>query len=251
MSKLKVTWVSDLHLDFPINVSRVLNGDIDNVHNADVLVIAGDTCEHDKRQSLKHVFEHLQSQYSFIIEIPGNHNYWSMNYNNKKHKQMFESFQHWEADNHVYVNNTTVYIDDIAFVCSCLWSKINYEEQVEIQHTMNDYAFIKNFVTMDSMCVHKRSAKFLQQELQKPGKKIVVSHHLPSYQLIDPCYVHETTNSAYASSLEHMFDCDFEFWIHGHSHSRVDEMILDRRFVRNPLGYPGQDLQCNTYVIEV
>jgi predicted phosphodiesterase len=251
-TKLRVSWISDMHLDFHDNFIDVLQGKLDNTTNADVLVIAGDTCEHTFRPKIQKVFEYLYTQYKYIIEIPGNHNYWTLNKNNNRHRPYFESFkEEIKPGQHWYVNDTTLEIQGVSFICSCLWSHISPLEHYEIQSSMNDYVYIRNFTAVDSDHQHKRSRSFIEQELKKPGKKIVISHHLPSYKLIDPTYSDAAVNSAYASHLEDLFEYEFEVWIHGHSHSRVDEMILDRRFVRTPLGYPRQNIDTTLNFIDL
>ena len=83
------------------------------------------------------------------------------------------------------------------------------------------------------------------------GKTIIVlSHHLPSFQLISPQYKDNQSNVAYASNLEYLMD-KVEHWACGHSHSKNEIKIDQCLCVLNPVGYPSEKIVYNDKIIDI
>ena len=74
-------------------------------------------------------------------------------------------------------------------------------------------------------------------------KKIIVTHHLPIYELISDEYVGDAANSGYALQLnDKIKKLDFDYWICGHTHKSKDydfELASGKiaKFIVNPKGY--------------
>lgn len=87
---------------------------------------------------------------------------------------------------------------------------------------------------------HKTYA-WLASELDKDfqGKTLVVTHHCPLVDLSGP-EKDSVLMPAYSNDwLDLVRKSDF--WVFGHTHSRVDVMVDNCRVVSNPRGYPNED----------
>ena len=68
--------------------------------------------------------------------------------------------------------------------------------------------------------------------------KIVVTHHVPSYQLCAPEFEGSTLNGAFTVELENFIkDSGIDYWIYGHSHRNIDKVIGKTQCISNQLGY--------------
>jgi predicted phosphodiesterase len=94
---------------------------------------------------------------------------------------------------------------------------------------------------------HKQEKEWLKIVLeQNTAKKVVVvTHFLPSYQL-----VHERWKNSSNDTLNYYFSagCDelinpkyVDAWIFGHTHDRRDTTINNVPMYCNPLGYAGKN----------
>lgn len=74
--------------------------------------------------------------------------------------------------------------------------------------------------------------------MQQSQKKVVVTHHVPSFQMQCPKFADSKANGAFTVELENYIkDSGIDFWIYGHSHYNVDVMIGNTKCVSNQLGY--------------
>ena len=69
-------------------------------------------------------------------------------------------------------------------------------------------------------------------------EKIVITHHVPSFQMQCPKFADSQANGAFTVELEdYIKDSGIDFWIYGHSHYNVDEKIGNTVCLSNHLGY--------------
>lgn len=74
------------------------------------------------------------------------------------------------------------------------------------------------------------------------AKQVVVTHHAPHRNSVDPAYAGDPLNPAFASDLGHMIAAaQPALWVHGHVHASADYRMRATRVVCNPKGYPGED----------
>ena len=67
---------------------------------------------------------------------------------------------------------------------------------------------------------------------------MVVTHHLPTLEVVASQHKGSLLNSAFASELGNFIaDSRIDVWIYGHSHSNIDTTIGNTRIVCNQLGY--------------
>lgn len=271
---MKITLVSDLHLEFSdVNLT--------NEQGADVLILGGDIMIaqdlHDhpepanaiersmiahgqglgrrqqKAQQFRDFLKRVSFQFPHVIYIAGNHEFY--------HGKFPDSIQYLRDEISAYPNiyfleNDVKEIDDVVFVGGTLWTDMNQGDPITINvvsSMMNDYRIIRNsdrnyarLTPSDTVIGHKNTLKYIKTVVEAdPSKKyVVVGHHAPSKQSTKPRYEKEFhMNGAYSSNLsEFILDHpQIKLWTHGHTHNCFDYMIGSTRIVCNPRGYEGYE----------
>lgn len=195
-------------------------------------------------------------RYKHVICVPGNHEYYDENYNvdqtneliAKKSQEIFD-----ETGNFHYLNNSTVTLDGIKYIGTTLWSKLDSTHRKDIVYSLNDFNFIKmklckNFTFDKYNEFHQRDLNWLETELNKTkldgiSNFVVITHHLPSNQLIHPKYKmppYNFINSAFSTNLDHIISG--KLWISGHTHSPIEKIINGTQIIVNPFGNANECL---------
>lgn len=256
---MKFSIVSDIHLEFAPCV-------VENTGNTDVLVIAGDLCIADylKRYPLKQerpeneaseksvaVEEFLDlvtSQWKHVIYTPGNHEYYKGEFDTTDSILRAEMKKY---PNIHFLQQESVILDGVKFLGATMWTDVNKADpltEYTIRQGMNDYRLIRNSHSYSKITPAQtarefaRTYKFLEKEVSEPC--VVVTHHAPSFESIDPYYKdNHVLNGAYASDLSYfiLHHPEIKVWCHGHCHNQSDYTIGATRVVANPRGYYGQE----------
>ena len=72
----------------------------------------------------------------------------------------------------------------------------------------------------------------------KASKRIMVTHHLPPFQLSSPDFKGSRIIGAFVADEDDFIEgCRAQYWIYGHSHRNIDKQIGRTQFVSNQLGY--------------
>ncbi|GBF41183.1 hypothetical protein LPTSP2_04550 [Leptospira ellinghausenii] len=256
---MKIQYASDLHLEFPENRKFLSENNI--IPNAEILVLAGDIISDNNRKNADTFFENWTKQFKFVIHVPGNHEFYS--------GEVLYSYPNYYKEiskNYFKINNKTIEIENVRLICSTLWTNIPINLKNEFETKSNDYQLIKyskkqiekRLITIeDTNLFHDISVKFIESELAKPfqGKTILVTHQLPSFELILNSDKNELINHYCATNLENIYaNNNIDFWIFGHYHRTVNKKLLNTTFVSNPLGYMNEDQKNNfskSAIIEV
>ena len=243
-NKLKIQYVSDIHIEF-LGSREVEAAAMRIVPKAPVLVLAGDigiagTPEHAKfLASVSQKFEH-----TFFIH--GNHEYYSEDHGQGKPTSTYAgarlSSKSLETNKLHFLDNTTYDLDRWRFIGSTLWSRIDNKE-----YQINDSSRIPWFFAEYCNYMHARSKSWIRDEIEKSVKDglvpIVVTHHLPSFKLVDEKYrKYSKFNQCFASHSDALITDSVAAWIYGHTHSQSSTRCNDGKtqIVCNPIGYPGE-----------
>jgi Icc-related predicted phosphoesterase len=128
-----------------------------------------------------------------------------------------------------------VIIDDIRFLGTTLWFR-ETQDATMFNNMLSDFKLIEDF-QQKVYEENKKSITFLQDNVDK--NDIVITHHLPSYQSVQPVYIGEPTNCYYVCNMEELIlSKEPSLWIHGHTHHSCDYSFQGTRIVCNPAGYP-------------
>jgi Icc-related predicted phosphoesterase len=271
---MKITLVSDLHLEFS-------DIDIKNESGVDVLILAGDIMiaqdmhdhpepanaieqsmmaggqglgrRQESAQRFRDFLKRCSFQFPHVIYIAGNHEFY--------HGKFVASLQHLRDEcskfpNIYFLERDTKVIDDVVFVGGTLWTNMNKGDPLTLHAVgdmMNDFRIVRHdghgytkLRPAHAALRHRETLDYIRVVLDENRDRrcVVVSHMAPSFQSISERYAGESLmNGAYASDLsEFILDRpQIKLWVHGHVHSVNDYMIGDTRVVSNPRGYqaPG------------
>ena len=235
---MKIQVLSDLHLEHGERFS------FGKAEGADVLVLAGDidsfTCHVELIRSI--------SQELPTVMILGNHE--PIGHSIKK---TVEAWKAINIPNFYFLDNDTVEINGIHFIGSTLWTNLDADRvhHIAIQNTISDFSMIfsddkTGYVTIqDLQAEFDKSYSFIKEELAKPyDKKVLITHHLPTFASVSQEHLNSPFNAAFASELSNMllYTENLALCIHGHTHVCHDYMLGDvLRVVCNPRGYPHQN----------
>lgn len=248
---MKIQIVSDLHLEFAENKGRFKVN-----KKADLLIIAGDLgCGHDRQLDF---IKSVSSQVPTIL-ILGNHDpMWSTL------KETKEFWNNVDLKGFYFLDNQTIEINGIHFIGSTLWSDLNKDpvNSLYIMKNIADYKAIykdeahKSFVNIsDLQDEFEKSLEFVNEELQKSyPRKVLITHHLPTYASVSEKYLTSRANAAFATDLTNMllYSTGLELCAHGHTHETLNYKLGDLHVVCNPLGYPHENNQyTNNFLIEI
>ena len=109
---------------------------------------------------------------------------------------------------------------------------------------MNDFRVIKyGKQTLNSELFnneHLRCLEFIKKSLKesKAKTKIVVTHHVPSDLLTAEEFKGDQVSDAFTVDLtEYIKNCGAQFWIFGHSHRNINQIIGNTSCLCNQVGY--------------
>jgi len=237
---MKIQFCSDLHLEFYRNRKWINDNPLIPV--GDILIVAGDTDYLGDGFGNKDFFKRISDDFEQSYIIPGNHEY----YNGFDVSTALEKTNNKILDNVTLINNDTTEHNDVKLIFSTMWSLI--EKHIhEVTQRITDFHRIKykgSTISVDEFNeLHEKSFDFIKTEAVKEGKKIVITHHLPS----EFCNAEEFKNSTYNEAFcidktEFIEKSNIDYWIYGHSHRNMNDIELKgTNLVTNQMGYVAFD----------
>jgi predicted phosphodiesterase len=280
---MKIHLLSDLYLEFYKNINTLQDFikevpkldknfiDIEDRNNK-ILILAGDI-GYPTMNNYWNFLEDCCKTYNKVICVAGNHEYYNRNdtYNENDIKTMNEINQiikensdnlHNKYNNFYYLQNESITIDGIKFIGSILWSRIDKKYWNEIQCTINDYNLIyedtdKLYTPETNNKLFEENLNYLIKEIKNTNKNqsiIIITHHLPSFNLIDYKYKkYNVINQAFATNLENYIlqYPNIILWCCDHSHKPNEYKLNSSLLVMNPIGYKKENKYNNIRKIEI
>lgn len=241
---MKIQYASDLHLELSDN-SRLFKHEMPFEAVGDVLVLAGD-CMYleSSKPPCRNFWLWASANFQRVLMIPGNHEFYHSGdvakYGDSWHKEIFPNVS--------YHQNEVVRIGDTDFILSTLWSYIAPQEVNNIFYGMSDFRQIRykgeQFTTDDVIEEHMKAISFIKKSVAESDAehKVVVTHHLPTFQVVAPRHKDSPLSSAFATELKTYIESSgIDFWIYGHSHTNIDTMIGNTQIICNQLGYVSHE----------
>ena len=226
---MQIQYCSDLHIDkYPVETpfeTYVRPA-------AAILVIAGDICS-VSNPLYTQFLQWCKRNWSTIILVAGNHEY----YCNPNEIRTFD-----ETDNRIRAicSQLNIYFlqggqsirlpgTNLRFVGSTLWSSIDSAiwsdvsaKKVEFLHTyQNCNHSIRTTIPSDINALHALHKAQLFSAIAPKSKNeiiIVVTHHMPTMNLLEAKYVTNDWRTCYASADDDLFTPNITAWICGHGH---------------------------------
>ena len=174
------------------------------------------------------------------IIVPGNHElYKSFDINN-----LVEGWEEQIKSNIKIVYNKVISLDDIDLIMSTLWARIHHYEAYYTEHGVTDFRRIRNgkySLSWDRFNdEHDKCVEFIKRSVQESTarKRVVITHHVPSFELMAEEFKGSRINGAFTSDLNMLIEAlPIDYWIYGHSHRNIEAEIGGTKLVSNQLGY--------------
>lgn len=236
---MKIQYASDLHLEFADNWRFIRENPLQV--SGDILILAGDIGYLGDQNYQNHPFWDWASEnYHQVLVIPGNHEFY-------KYYDL-PSMKNGEVGvirkNIHYYYNKVVRIDNVDFILSTLWSKIEEKDALYTEQCVTDFRRImygKKILThREFNQEHNRCFQFIKKAVKESTaeNKVVVTHHVPSFHLCSPEFEGSCLNGAFTVELEdYIKKSGINYWIYGHSHRNINKTIGETQVLCNQLGY--------------
>lgn len=190
------------------------------------------------------------SGYKQVYMIAGNHEAYSYGDVATNKEIIVKYLEKRKITNVRFLENERVPLSTKIDLLACtLWTSMGNRNQLvlsEVGRMMNDFRISdykkRPFTTSDCADLHFASKDWLLGELSDTSKSyVVMTHHLPSFQSIDPYFKGDMMNNGYASDMDDVILANphIRLWVHGHTHFNTDYKIGETRIVSNQRGYPG------------
>jgi Calcineurin-like phosphoesterase. len=236
-----IQYASDLHLEFRENSEYIAQHPLKVA--GDILVLAGDIHVIRGLAWTRHpFFDWCSDNFKETYIIPGNHEY----YDGVEMIDRFSDYEYALRSNVRYINNKSVVIEDVELFFTTLWSIIPPQEMAAVQMGLTDCHRIRykgrGFTSQDYAKLHKVCLEWLATALAASSakQKIVITHHQPTLQIIDPRFKLSPINSAFAVDVDNFIEqSGVNYWIYGHTHYNGGSGIRigDTTLLCNQLGY--------------
>jgi predicted phosphohydrolase len=235
-------YCSDLHLEFSQNEAYIKANPIKPI--GDILILAGDITLFTRIDRQKDFFDYISDHFEATYWIPGNHEYYQSDISNRS-----GAFEEKIKSNVSLINNVVKKIGAHQLLFSTLWSSISLLNGWRIERGLNDFYQIsyngKRMQVPDYNGFHKDCVEFLRPalEIETTGKKVVITHHVPTFKNYPPEYKGDFLNEAFATVLDDLIlDTTPDYWIYGHHHQNIQEFKIGHtEMLTNQLGYVQQD----------
>ena len=196
------------------------------IPEADNLIIAGDVGHHYKENQLFNFLKKICSKFKFVIYVLGNHEYYhttdiKYKHKNKNMKEVYElicGFAKEIPNLHILDKNSIILKDTNICIVGCtLWSQAKKVPKFIVRTPDIDTIKYNNLHAQELAYI-----KNMIQYCQKYDYKLVViSHHCPTFSVLDKRYV--KFNDLYATNLDYLLTKDkIHTWICGHNHVNFD-----------------------------
>ena len=240
---MKIQYMSDLHMELTDNSRYIKHHEF--LVTGDVLVLAGDIFYlRNDVAPLDKFWKWASANYRQVLIVPGNHDYYG-------HYDVMTKGMQWSwkfKENVGYYQNQVVRIDNVDFILSTLWSHIPPMDEYSVSHGLNDFyqtLYNGHRLTVDDYNrMHQFCLDFIKRSVAESTaeKIVVVTHHLPTRQVVAPQHQDSLINSAFATELgDFIANSRIDVWIYGHSHTNIDATIGKTKIVSNQLGYVFHD----------
>lgn len=240
---MRIQYISDIHLEF---LSALLKSKRLSP-KADILCLAGDI-GYPGKPIYRQFIKWASDNYKKVFLITGNHEYYRAASMDTVHDQIAHLVE--DLKNVTFLDNSYEDYEGVRFVGTTLWSKIPSEPSLLI----NDFHEIGEMTPELYNELHLGACEFLESTdvMDSPLPVVVMTHHLPAFELIDPKYAkYAAHNCFFASDCKRFFKPPIRAWIYGHTHSCSDRYLDGVHFVCNPVGYPQENTGPFDQVLEI
>jgi UDP-2,3-diacylglucosamine pyrophosphatase LpxH len=289
---MKFRVISDLHVEFyahPQYLQKKLNKLYPVISPDEILIIAGDlgvagsgVTKLSMNEEYRSMLQYFSKRWNTVILVPGNHEYYDRDrYCKLEHVDAMIEFE-CKKLGIVFLNKNAIKIKEPKdlelrsnpersskesgnsdsknpnlYVLGCtLWSEATSQAYKGMNDKLKAILCHKELISTHNE--HKDWLEYNIHNIQrkdKHAKILIITHHLPLYELTHPKYLtpkYKPLNSAYASDLSLLMDSTNQnihqdkqhqsicFWCCGHTHEMTRATHKGINFFINPMGYPRE-----------
>ncbi|MBQ3799691.1 MAG: metallophosphoesterase, partial [Treponema sp.] len=184
---MRIQYASDLHLEFADNWRFLKAHPIEPV--GDILVLAGDIGYLGDDNYVSHPFwDIVADNFKEVFVVPGNHEFYKYYDISTLPDGKILSVR---PNVNVYYNGV-INFEGVELILSTLWARISLQDAFMTESGVTDFhriLFDGETLTFELFNKeHERCMDFLRGVVKQStaGKRIIVTHHLPSFQLSSP-----------------------------------------------------------------
>ncbi len=245
VGKFRIQYTSDLHLELYKQIPR-FESLLQPV--APYLALAGDI---GHPPQLRELFTWAAPQWKRIFYLPGNHEYYGAILEEREEElRMLVS----EYENIHFLHPSSPFFceeENVAILGGTLWSEV---PRATRWRKCNDYKMIRTNVGNEASgedpglsvfhrlnALHNDHKELLDKQIElwenRGAQLCVITHHLPSYNLIHPHFWGYEVNHCFASTVDSLLRAPVRLWIYGHSHTCSNMTVRNILCVSNAKGY--------------
>lgn len=236
---VKFQIVSDIHIE------REDNPNVEDyiVPSAPILIMAGDIGHLEKEDQLYNFLKKVCSQFEVVIYVLGNHEYYILGDAKYTMESLFRKAKEMESKipNLYILNRDSVTVGNVCIAGCTLWSyNYNYIPPYIVK--------IPEMTSQKYMELYRKDLHYLKSIIshckEHKLKLLVVTHHCPTYKVLDGKRAYDRFKSLYVSHLDILLNREsVHTWICGHIHRNFD-FITDggTRLVSNQRGKPKDNI---------
>lgn len=214
---MRIHYLSDLHTEFYNLLS--LNRLLMQIKPAkdDICVCAGDIGSiHTSSKNYDITMTYLSKQFKQVFVINGNHEYYGGTIDDTDAK-MATYFESKAFSNVHWLNNRKVEYEGVTFIGTTLWTHVPPNTP-----NINDTNYIKGLTREIYNDHHQRCREWLRAQIPLSSKTVIITHHMPSPQLVAPKYQGCAINPWFYCNMEKFIENNknnIACWIYGHTHT--------------------------------
>lgn len=259
-------YMSDLHLEsqpFPWTLPKgdvlILAGDIGNAASLDPR--KADPYSVNQRARVTGFFDQARASFRHVLLVAGNHEHYDGIFDDT----VMLLRRHLPGI--TVLDDEAVEIGGVAVFGTTLWSDFDGRNGASldgVRRRLGEYFFVKartldaegraglaKFQPEDALAAHDRALAALRAHLARCGgtPSIIVSHHAPSRQGLNPRHMGNGLDGAFASDLEAEIAPlpAGTVWVHGHTHIRRTYRIGGTVVRANCRGLDGRDASAGAF----
>lgn len=258
---MRCHYLSDLHLE-----SEVFRWDLPR---GDCLIIAGDLCHAtcfnparkdkyhlDQRDRVLRFADHACEKFRHVLLVLGNHEHYGGVFGESV------SLMRQGLTGFTILDNEAVDINGVRVFGSTLWTDFNRQSPAAmdgVRKGLGEYFFVKvresrpdgatierKFRPEDAAEAFSIAWRKLNETVEASGGRplVVITHHAPSLQGLNPQHRGNGLDLAYASDLDAHIERlrAVRYWVHGHTHTQRSYCIGATKMLVNCRGFDGKDL---------
>jgi predicted MPP superfamily phosphohydrolase len=239
---MRVGNLSDLHLEHLrtySSISEYISG-ISVDEDLDVLCLTGDIWSAVDSKMVSLAVKGFRRFAKEIVYIPGNHDWYGTGESLNRSNVLRHIQDTWGV--HVLSRFTQmgVNLNGQHFCGTTLWYPKNPTTE----------AIVRIWSDNSSIASHRKwwPEEFLQEEIalsrEVQAGSIVLTHMLPSFQLVYPAFAGNLYNPVYVSPVEDILQYqEPKIWFFGHTHNKIHKKLWNVDCYSNPIGYPSLNLE--------